>query len=206
MVFKTKGGVLILNRNLTGVLLAAALALTGCTNSNSTPHHSEQDSARKLSALTQLIKSDYKAGELTTLCDASIAKVQKRLDAIGTLKTEEATLDNTLLALEEALADFNDEVQPLTFMGYVSKDEAISAEGSACEEKLGQYFVGIYTRRDLYNVVRVQQGRTDGEKRLLSETLKSFELNGLKLSDEELKQVKDLNQSSLQKKQSSLRI
>jgi thimet oligopeptidase len=195
-----------LNLQTTGVVLAAAMILTGCEKSSSPKHaKSPQPIVSKdvvaPASEPRLIKSDYKPGELTTLCDAAIAKVQSRLDAIGSLKSEAATLDNTLLAFENAMADFSDESTPLTFMGYVSTDEAVSAEGSACEEKLGQFYVGVFTRRDIYDNVRTQTARTTAEQRLLSETIKGFEINGLKLSDAELEKVKALK-SELSTKES----
>jgi thimet oligopeptidase len=71
-------------------------------------------------------------------------------------------------------------------------DAGLNAEGSKCEEKLGQYYVNILTRRDLYQILSAQKGRNAAEKRLLVKTLEAFELNGLKLSDDKLAQVKQL--------------
>lgn len=185
-----------LSSSVSGVVLAATLVLAGCSKTVTADNKNISDSIRlKIQTPTsevRLIKSDYRIGDITKLCAASINKAEKRLDAIGSLNSQQATLDNTLLAFEEAMADLNDEVQPLTFMGYVSPNEKLSAEGSACEEKLGQYFVGILTRRDLYEAIRNQKPRTAQEERLLSETIKGFEANGLKLSDAELAKVKTL--------------
>lgn len=194
MRFIHKGGFLKLSTYTTGAVLAASLAFAGCTKSDSAKTSLPNNPRAKIQLPegVRLIRSDYAKDEVTQLCDAAIAKADARLNAIGKLTPATATVDNSLLSFESTLADLNDEAQPLTFMGYVSTNEEVSAEGSACEEKLGQYYVGILTRRDLYDAIKLQQGRTPDEKRLLSETLKGFELNGLKLSDEVLAKVKDL--------------
>jgi thimet oligopeptidase len=101
-------------------------------------------------------------------------------------------MESTMLEFEDALADFSDETNGLTFMGYVHKDEKVRAEGSACEEKLGQLMVDLFTRRDLFQALKGLKGRNAAETRLVSETLKAFERNGLNLSDEKLAELKKL--------------
>ena len=144
------------------------------------------------SAADAIIRSDYAAGEVTRLCDEAIAKVGKRISGIVGLQKSRQNIDTTLLEFETAMADFGDETNPLTFMGYVSMDPGLNAEGSACEEKLGQYYVTIFTRRDLYQILSAQKGRNAQEKRLQVKTLEAFELNGLKLPDDKLEKVKKL--------------
>src|SRR5687768_15873592 len=90
-------------------------------------------------APTDLIRSDYKPGEITTLCKAAIEKAGTRLKAVGELTPATSNIDTALLTFETALADLNDDVNGLTFMGYVSTNEALRTEGSSCEESLGQF-------------------------------------------------------------------
>lgn len=154
---------------------------------------------RKGSELTgELIRSQYKPGELISLCKKAIQDATLSLDAIGRLEPKDRTIDHTLLAAEKVVADLNDAAQPMTFMGYVSTDQAISAEGSQCEEALASAMVGVFSRKDVYQSIQdsnpLNAPRNSDEKRLLSETLKLFENNGLKLSDEKLAQVTELNQ------------
>jgi thimet oligopeptidase len=73
-------------------------------------------------------------------------------------------------------------------------NEGLRDEGSRCEELVGKFGVGIFTRKDLYVAIKDQQGRNADENRLLSETLKSFENNGLKLSVADLDKVRALKQ------------
>lgn len=147
----------------------------------------------------RLVKSDFKAGEVQALCAAAIDRVRAALDKIAAIEPAKRNIENTLLAYEEAMANLSDDTSPLTFMGYVSTDTQISQEGSACEERLGAEYVTIQTRRDLYNAIKDQAGRSPAESRLLEQTLMSFELNGLKLPDDQLQQVKELQTQLSQK-------
>lgn len=155
------------------------------------PDAVNQENSKKTSE-PRFIRSDYKPGEVTSLCQASIDEARRQLNTIAALSLEARTLDNTLLALENATAELSDTTTPLTFMGYVSTDESISAEGSKCETDVGQFNVEIYTRRDLYNSLQKLTPRNSDEARLLKKTVEGFEQNGLKLSDEILTQVRDL--------------
>jgi thimet oligopeptidase len=141
---------------------------------------------------TEPIPSKYTPGQVTELCGQAVAKAEERLTTIANLPAGERTVDNTLMAFETTMADLSDETSPLTFMGYVSTDEAVSAEGSACEEKMGQYNVDIFTRRGLYNALSAVTTTDANKSRLLSQLLQSFEQNGLKLDDQTLAKVKDL--------------
>lgn len=142
---------------------------------------------------TELIRSDYQDGEITRLCDEAIAKTQKRLDSLAAVPEKDRTVGNVLLAFEATMADFSDETSPLTFMSYVSTNDKLNAEGSKCEEKVGQFYVGVTTRRDLYApIVKTRPKGNRDLSRLYDKTVESFELNGLKLPDEKLAEVKRL--------------
>ena len=148
--------------------------------------------ATKLSTRTALIRSEYAPGELSQLCDQAIADAQKQIDAIAAMNPKARTFDNVALAMETELADYSDRTSPLVFMGQVSTNEKISAEGSSCEEKVGLFAVNVFTRKDLYAAYKSVKPRNKQEKRLYSETLRSFEKNGLALSDAKLSEVREL--------------
>lgn len=139
-----------------------------------------------------LIRSNYQEKEVEALCQAAINKTDASLVALTQLPQGTKNIASTLLTFEKVLADFNDETIPLTFMGYVSTNPVVSAEGSDCEQKVGQFYVDIFTRRALYDLLKIQQSSDAAEIRLLTQTLLNFEQNGLMLSDEILSQVKDL--------------
>jgi thimet oligopeptidase len=135
---------------------------------------------------TSPIKSRYRPGEITALCDAAISATTASLARITALPPKKRSIDTTLLAFETAMADFGDATLPLTLMGYVYPDPKIAAEGSACEEKAGMFVVSVYTRRDLYDAIKPAIPRTPEESRLLAETLRQFKKNGLALPDDRL--------------------
>ncbi|MEZ0393214.1 MAG: M3 family metallopeptidase [Pseudobdellovibrionaceae bacterium] len=177
----------------------SALAFAGCEkNSESTrPGGSPSPTSILRLKTTGPIQSRYEPGQVTALCEQAISEVENKLAVIA--NKPESLSERPLLAFENAIGDFWDQTQPLTFMGYVSTDEAVSAEGSECEQKLGQLVVDIYTRRALYQVLVSQKAESDQEARLLSQTLQSFEQNGLKLADDVLAKVKELKTKLAQK-------
>ncbi|MGK5084776.1 M3 family metallopeptidase [Bdellovibrionota bacterium FG-1] len=142
-----------------------------------------------------LIRSDYAEGQVTQHCQKSINDARRSLDQIGGVAAQDRRPENTLLALDRTLSDFSDQTAPLTFMGYVSTHPQLSAEGSACEGKVNQFGVEVFSRRDLYNAIHgLQKLKTLGveQRRLLSQTLRAFEMNGLKLPDDQLTRVREL--------------
>ncbi len=142
---------------------------------------------------SELIRSDYSTGEITKLCDEQISSLKEKLDTfVKTPKKSTYYPASMLLEFETYFADFSDNSSPLTFMGYVSKNRALRDEATACEEKQGVAFVDIFTRKDLYNILKKVRVKDPAEKKLLKETLLGFELNGLKLNDKKLAQVKKL--------------
>jgi thimet oligopeptidase len=141
-----------------------------------------------------LIRSDYGRKEIADLCQRAIAKANQRFNAVGSVPSASRTLENTLLALENANADLSEEITPLLFMKQVSTDPAVRAEAGACEQAISDFGVEISSRRDLYNAVKEAKGRDPFEKRLAMRTIQGFERNGLKLSDTDLQKVKTLNQ------------
>lgn len=138
----------------------------------------------------ELIHTDYEPGEIQELCKKAITKADQQLSTI----TQNTHHSSALLAFETLLADLSDEVTPLTFMGYVSTLPKIREEASECEQKLGQYQVEVFSRRDLYQAIKKSDPQNHDEIRLKEKTLENFENNGLNLADAELNQVKELRQ------------
>lgn len=176
-------------KNLSSYVISMLFVLTSCTNSTTDKKY---DAPIVTGQSEVLIRSDYKIGEITALCDGALAKVKSDLDQVAQISQENRNFDNTLLALEASTTELSDKTTPLTFMGYVSTNPDLSAEGSDCEAKVGQAYVEIFTRRDLYQVIAKASPRNASETRLLQKTLEGFEQNGLKLSDESLAKVRDL--------------
>lgn len=183
---------------------AVALAITACSErvrSNAKPGMNEpQRELLDLPVLENestatLLRSDYAEGEITTLCDSALAKMNSRLDALKALSDEQKKdFDLTMMAYENAFADLSDETGNLTFMGYVSKNEKLRDEGSACEEKLGQFYATLNSDEALYLSLTKTQPRNALEKRLHDETLRGFLENGMALPAAQREELKKLNQ------------
>ncbi len=141
---------------------------------------------------TKLIRSDYAKGEVTALCDAAITRTREKLASISSIEPKMATFENTMLAFENAIADFSDENGALTFMTYGALTKETQAEGALCEEKAGVFSTEIFLDRKIYNALKLTEGRNTAEKRLAEQTLLSYEQNGMNLSDADLAKLKEL--------------
>ena len=179
--------------NLFIAVLMGSLALGACAT-QSKPTHTGRSPKSLETMKDNLLRFEYAPGELTQLCEDSMNNAKLALDEIAAIPPSQRTIANTLLAFERATAEVNDVAGPLTFMGYVSTDQKIHDEGQACEEKLGPFFVELSTRKDLYDAIKDATPRNENEKRLLSETLRDFEQQGLKLPAEKLAEMKKLKQ------------
>jgi thimet oligopeptidase len=182
-----------IKRRAIGVILAAgAVAIAGCAKQKAAADSGNGPAPVVREVKARLIRSDYAPGELTSLCATAIQRAQLRIEKIVAVAINQRSIDNTLLALENAMADLADATQPLSFMGSVSTDAAVSKEAADCDQKLGQFNVTAFTRRDLYQTLTKLTPRNSDEARLLEQTVEGFESNGLKLSDETLAKVRDL--------------
>ncbi len=186
-------------KKISPILAFAFLAVSSCTKysvdqkTRLTPQGSQPEiGANARSESDAIIRSDYKKGQISEICKSSMEKAKSRLDQIAQIEPVERTTDNTLLAFENTTTEMMNETSPATFMGYVSTDAEIRAEASDCEAEISQFNIDIGIRRDLYQAIENAQARNLKESRLLKMTKEYFEQNGLKLSDEDLKKVRDL--------------
>lgn len=136
---------------------------------------------------TNIIRHQYAPGEITTLCTEAISQTRTELDAIAVQKSLRGFID-----FEDQMAEFSDRVNSLTFMGYVSPDADLRTEAFKCEEAVSSFSVEIMTRKDLYQRVLFSHAAGSEEERLHSQLVKSFEENGLQLSDEKLAELRAL--------------
>jgi thimet oligopeptidase len=145
-------------------------------------------------AATQVsIRAQYAPGDIPRLGTAALEQANTSLNAIAALPPGERTFDNTVLAFDTAMTDYTDAIYPLTLMGYVYPDPQVAAEGMALEESSAVFLNDIYTRRGLYDAVKGVSPRTAGESRLCNLTIREFNRNGLKLPDDRLARVRQLN-------------
>lgn len=159
--------------------------------------------------LPALIRSDYSPKELTELCQKEIKIFQERIDKLVTFKfdTKQKRLDrqmglelfnHTFGELESASAVFFEKTAPLNFMYSVSTREELRTPSQDCETQAEQQSIEVSSRKDLFQVMKLAEGLLSKiklnpeEKRIVSETMKNFRLNGLELPDEKLNEVKKL--------------
>ena len=138
------------------------------------------------------IQTHYSPGEITALSEAAEKTAAAFLDEIAALPEDERTFDTTVRAFDRIMTDYADAVCPLSLMGNVYPETGIAAEGIACEESASVFATRVYTRRDLYDALREQSPRTPEETRLSAITIREFEKNGLKLSEERLAAVREM--------------
>lgn len=154
---------------------------------------------------SKLIRFEYKKGELTDLCNASLDRAKLAVEAIKSRHAFQLLFfQRSLLAFETALAELADETSPLIFMASVSEDAALREESAACEEKVGQLYPTFLGDKDLYRALKRAIPLTRSERRLATETFRSFEKNGMNLDDSSSNLLKELKQklASLQTKYS----
>ncbi|MBN2735242.1 MAG: Zn-dependent oligopeptidase [Methanomicrobiaceae archaeon] len=138
------------------------------------------------------IQTHYSPGEITELNKAAEEAASAALSAIAKIPPGEQTFENTFIAFDRIMTDYSDSVRPLVLMGSVYPDEKIAAEGMSCEESLSVFNTCVFTRRDLYEVLKKQTPKNPGESRLHDVTIRKFEKNGLKLSEDGLLKVREM--------------
>jgi thimet oligopeptidase len=143
--------------------------------------------AEENSAKDALLRYNYKAGEITQLCESLDIDTRSRLDVF-------VKSNGTLMEFEKIITDFSDQSEGLTFLKEVSTQEGLRQEAAQCEEKLNQVSIDIFTREDLYNILKKSSPRLHSQRRLWTETLKGFEDNGLALPEGSRAKLKELKQ------------
>jgi len=146
-----------------------------------------------------LIRSDYKEGEITKLCDAELKAIEEKLKKVETTAPEARNLDNTLHVMERAISDLYFNTDPLVFMASVSTNEKHNPEATQCEEKRGQYIVGVFGRKALFQSFKDLNPRTTDEARLLLKSKESFERAGILLAEDKLAKLTELKRELTKK-------
>jgi len=173
-------------------VLALALILsvsTGCLQQDSTPAASPAGSE------TLPYTGNYTPGEITGICKNATETANASLAAIVAIPPEKRTFDNTFVAFDRIMTDYADATFTPSLMGYVSPDPVIAKEGMEAEESTTIFSDSVYSRKDLYEVLKSQVPRNADEARLYNVTIQEFEHDGLELPQEELDTVVDLKRN-----------
>ena len=149
-----------------------------------------------------LIRSDYSPDELTNLCAAAVKDFSHSIDALVQHSSREPklelTFENTFSELENLSAQVDEKLTPLGFMNYVSVDANLRKAAEDCSALASQVSIEIYSRKDLYNLMKQAQKKiktstlSPAESRLIQQSMIGFKLSGLELSEVKLAQFKKI--------------
>lgn len=137
---------------------------------------------------------------------AAVAKADAAVAAIVKIPKAQRTFDNTLGALD-LLSDDLDRATSITlFLRNVSTDAKERADAGAAEEFLGNYYVELGKREDLYRAVKeyadTKPSLKGEQKRMLEFTLRDYRRAGMDLPKDKRDLVaaleKDLNKIGLE--------
>ncbi|MBF0501535.1 MAG: Zn-dependent oligopeptidase [Candidatus Riflebacteria bacterium] len=156
----------------------------------------QSGSTEKVASAPPLLQFSYSVADIDKVASAARLTLDSKLEAIVKVPADARTFDNTMLALENALADYNDTVTIPQFMASVSPDKATRDAASKLEEDCSSYLVDISSRRDLYNAVNELASTSPKlasiDAFLLERTLTDFKRSGLGLPEKELNEFKQL--------------
>ena len=177
------------------VLLGAAVIIialslsAGCMQPNSSP------TASPAGTETLPYTGNYTPGEIPRICGNATETANASLAAIVAIPPNQRTFDNTFVAFDRTMTEYADATLTPSLMGYVSPDPVIAQEGMDAEESVNIFSDSVYSRKDLYNVLKSQVPRNADEARLYNVTIKEFGHNGLELPQEDLDTVVDLKRN-----------
>ncbi|MFA6028232.1 MAG: M3 family metallopeptidase [Elusimicrobiota bacterium] len=141
---------------------------------------------------------DFKlsSSTLAGACSAAKAKAESRLKDLAALKAP--TFQNAIVGFSDALSDLSDEAAVPMFLGQVSTEKAVRDAGMECDTDISKYFVEVYTREDLFKVLKAAADRREilaGEDaRLVEKTLMDFKRSGLDLPPAERAKLREIRQ------------
>ncbi len=151
-----------------------------------------------------LIRSDYTPNEIKQLCSTATHQFVTRLEELGGLlkktSAKNLTFENTFAELEDASADFAAILSPIGALSSLSVNADVRKSANECESTASTAAIEVYTRKDLYQVMKEAQKNLKSERlappeaRLMNETLVAFKLSGLELSDDKLQKYKKIQQ------------
>mgnify|MGYP001047069360 CR=1 FL=1 len=140
---------------------------------------------------------DISADEIKSLYEKSVSEFEDKIKKILFVKKEDRNFNNTVKAFENALADLHYSINIPIFLAYVSTDSNVRNAATEFELKIGKYFVDIFTREDIFNVIddyskNIKEDLDEVDKRLLDKIIYAFKKNGLYGDKKTRKKVKEL--------------
>lgn len=136
--------------------------------------------------------------DIAKTCNDAIDTATKKIADI-TANKNDPTFENTVVALENALSEFDMKVQIPVFMNSVASDALTRQAGSDCEVKSKKFVIDVFVRDTLFTRFQAVKNSPKGkaltgeDKKLMDDFYTVFLQNGLGIaSSEKRKQIPDL--------------
>lgn len=121
--------------------------------------------------------------------DDAIARANASIATIVAIPAADRTFDNTVGAIDDLLANFEQDTSMLIFLSNVHPDASIRDASQAAEQKAGDFYVDLGKREDLYKAVKEFAAAhpqavaqlTGEKKRFLDFTLRDYRRSGMDL-------------------------
>ncbi|XP_059213974.1 neurolysin, mitochondrial [Centropristis striata] len=141
------------------------------------------------------LRWDLTPDDIRTRTDILISRVKKVYDDIGSLKTENVSVENTLGPLAHAKLDYASSLHVLDFPQYVSPCKEVRAASTEADKKLSEFDVEISMREDVFRrITALQKKHQDNlsaeEKRFLDRLVTLGKRKGLHLSKDIQEEIK----------------
>ena len=139
----------------------------------------------------------FKAAEIPTLCDASLATAQKDIQAFENKKIKNNADARSYLAEWDALhAKARDFGAAVGLYSNVDPDPALRQAADDCELKLSKYQTTLYQNPKLYAQFKKLKANDPIDQKFLEDILEQFENTGVQLSAEKQKRLKEIIEES----------
>ncbi|MDD4004333.1 MAG: Zn-dependent oligopeptidase [Elusimicrobiaceae bacterium] len=139
---------------------------------------------------------DYTPTSIRETGEAARAEYEKQLAKIAAVAAGTRTFENTVLALENAGADYSDAIAVPGALAYFSPDPAVRDAAAAFQLETSRFGIEVSARRDIYAALCQYAGSKPtlqpDERRLLDQMMLDFKRGGLQLADQDLENVKAL--------------
>ncbi|TSH73903.1 Zn-dependent oligopeptidase [Acinetobacter sp. RF15A] len=139
----------------------------------------------------------FKASEIPALCDANLKKMHKQVKKFESKKIKNNARSSAYLAeWDNILAEASDFISPIGLYSNIDPDPALRQAADDCELKSDQYLTVLYQRPQLYVQFKKLTAIDEIDQKYLKDILEQFEKNGIQLSADKQKRLKEIMDES----------
>lgn len=139
----------------------------------------------------------FKAAEIPSLCDASLASMQKDIQIFENKKIKDNAKAGSYLAeWDELHAKARDFGAAVGLYSNVDPDPALRQAADDCELKISKYQTTLYQNPKLYAQFKKLKASDPIDQKFLEDILEQFENTGVQLSAEKQKRLKEIIEES----------